>query len=113
MKTHIVITCVTVLGFFPTTALTQQEHERPYFVTYDHYMEERDALEIANATVVGRDKTINTFWGNWTEFEYGATNWWTTEFYLDAQHTRHEGIVFASQPASTRLTQFCMLSMST
>src|SRR5215510_14957371 len=94
MKYRVVITCATVLGFFPAAALAQQEHERPYFVTYDHYMEERDALEIANAAVLGRDKTINTFWGNWTEFEYGATTWWTTAFYLDAQHTRHEGSVF-------------------
>jgi len=94
MKNHIVITCATVFGFFPAAALAQVEHERPYFITYDHYMEERDALEIGVAPVLGRDESINTFWGIWTEFEYGATSWWTTEFYLDAQHTRHEGSVF-------------------
>src|SRR5262249_23760484 len=94
MKTHIVLTCVSVLGFFPTAALAQQEHERPYFVTYDHYMEELDTLEIGVNFVLGKAKGINTFLGNWTEFEYGARRWWTTEFYLDTQHTRHEGSLF-------------------
>src|SRR5262245_18177314 len=101
-KHHTVLTCVMVLGFFPAAALAQAEHERPYFVTYDHYMEELGALEIGANFVLGRAKDLNTFLGNWTEFEYGARRWWTTEFYLDTQHTRHEGSLFTGMRFENR-----------
>src|SRR5262245_19154873 len=57
-------------------------------------MEGKGDLEIGANAVLGQAEGINTFWGQWTEFEYGAMDWWTTEFYLDWQHTRHEGSVF-------------------
>src|SRR4029079_14555604 len=72
----------------------QEKPPNPYFVTYDHYLEEKDALEVRADSVLGKDDAINTFWGHLTEFEYGATKWWTTELYLDWQHTRNEGSVF-------------------
>ena len=84
---------VLVLVLTPTFVLAQ-DHQRPYFVTYDHYMEEKDALEVAAATVIGRAGGINTFFGNFTEFEYGARKWWTSAAYIDWQHTRHEGSLF-------------------
>jgi hypothetical protein len=65
--------------------------ESPYFVTYDHHMEEPGNLELATNPVIGRSTGINTFAGNWTEFEYGAKGWWTSEFYIDSQQTRHDG----------------------
>src|SRR5438477_301986 len=68
--------------------------ERPYFVTYDHHMEEPGSLEIATNPVIGRTPGINSFVGNWTEFEYGAKAWWTTEFYVDSQKTRHDSSLF-------------------
>lgn len=83
-----------VSGFFPMPALAQEQLEKPYFVTYNDHLEERDTLEISPNAVLGMAPTINTFWGLWTEFEYGVTKWWTTEFYIDGQHTRHEGSLF-------------------
>src|SRR5262249_40359675 len=68
--------------------------ERPYFVTYDHHMEEPGSLELAVNPVLGRSPALNSFIGSWTEIEYGAKGWWTTEFYLDSQHTRREGGLF-------------------
>src|SRR5262244_1941331 len=65
--------------------------ERPYFVTYDHHMEEPGNLEIATNPVVGRSSGIPAFFGNWAELEYGVKGWWTTEFYIDGQYTRHDG----------------------
>jgi hypothetical protein len=79
------------IGVFAATALAQ---ERPYFVTYDHHMEEPGNLESATNPVVGRSSGINSFIGDWTEFEYGAKGWWTSEFYIDSQHTRREGSLF-------------------
>jgi hypothetical protein len=37
---------------------------------------------------------MNAFTGSWLELGYGATAWWTTEFYLEGQSTSHESTVF-------------------
>jgi len=38
-------------------------------------------------------ESATSFHAFWTEFEYGATAWWTTEFYLDGQTTlRQHGV---------------------
>lgn len=68
--------------------------EPPYFVTYSHQMEEPGSLEIATNPVFGTQRGGNSFLANWTEFEYGAKGWWTTEFYLDGQSTSHDSTVF-------------------
>ena len=36
----------------------------------------------------------NRFIGSNVEFEFGATAWWTTEFYLDGQITQHDSTIF-------------------
>ena len=61
-----------ILVLIPALAVAQDEDGRPYFITYDHHLEEPDALEIGAAIRLGRDHDINTFWAAWTEFEYGA-----------------------------------------
>ena len=68
--------------------------ERPYFVTYSHEMEEPGNLEIEMYNAVGKPPAGNRFLGTTTEFEYGATAWWTTEFYLDGQVTWHDSTIF-------------------
>jgi hypothetical protein len=72
----------------------QERLPTPYFITYDHYLEEVGDLDIGFFPVIGRDKEINNFVGFLHEFEYGATKWWTTELYLDWQHTSNEGSLF-------------------
>src|SRR5215831_11434693 len=79
---------VLISGLIVTPGLAQ---ENPYFVTYDHHMEEPGNLEVATNPVIGRTPGLNSFAGNWTEFEYGTKPWWTSEFYVDSQHTRHDG----------------------
>lgn len=68
--------------------------EGPYFVTYDHHMEEPGDLEISFSPVFGVPKAGNGFLGSSTEFEYGVKGWWTTEFYLNGQQTWNESTVF-------------------
>jgi len=91
---------LVLLGFFssslswvfsPPPALAQ---ERPYFVAYDHYLEEPGNLEIEYFSTYGTQRGGNSFHAFWTEFEYGATAWWTTEFYLDGQTTFHDSTLF-------------------
>ena len=85
---RITFALAATLGIFASTGTAQ---ERPYFITYDHHMEEPGNLEVATNPVVGRSPGLNSFIGNWTEFEYGTKAWWTSEFYVDSQHTRHDG----------------------
>jgi len=68
--------------------------ERPYFVTYDHQMEEPGAFEFAVNPTLGIPKRAHGFVGTTVELEYGLKGWWTTEFYLDSQATRRDSTLF-------------------
>jgi hypothetical protein len=79
------------LIFCARPALAQ---ENPYIVAYDHYLEEPGNLEIEYFSTVGTQRGGHNFHAFWAEFEYGATAWWTTEFYLDGQSTFGDSTVF-------------------
>ena len=81
-----------LLAFFG--AGTARGQESPYFVTYDHYLEEPGNLEIEYFSTFGMQHAGNNFHAFWTEFEYGATAWWTTEIYLDGQKTFNDSALF-------------------
>jgi len=68
--------------------------EVPYFVTYSHYLEEPGDLELEFKGVTGKPNGANRFYAGNLEFEYGATAWWTTEFYLDGQATENDSTIF-------------------
>lgn len=69
--------------------------ERPYFVTYDHYLEERGNLEVAVATTTGIPKNAErVYTAPWIELEVGVTGWWTTELYLEGVTARGNGSAF-------------------
>jgi hypothetical protein len=84
------VLCLFV-GLFAGACVAQ---ERPYFVTYSHELEEPGNLEIEFFNAVGKPPGGNRFVGSNIEFEYGATAWWTTEFYLDGQVTQHDSTIF-------------------
>lgn len=81
------------LAFVYSPSLAHSQ-EKPYFVTYDHYLEEPGNFEVAYSSAFGTQRAGNDFHSFWTEFEYGATAWWTTEFYLDGQTTFGDSTVF-------------------
>jgi hypothetical protein len=68
--------------------------ENPYFVAYDHNLEEPGNLEVEVFSDFATQRGGNEFISYWTEFEYGATAWWTTELYLDGQSTFHDSTLF-------------------
>ena len=68
--------------------------ETPYFVAYSHHLEEPGNLEIETYSIYGTQKGAGDFIAPWMEFEYGVTGWWTTEFYIDSQHTFGDSTVF-------------------
>ena len=85
-----VLVCLS-LGFICFPALAQ---ESPYIVTYDHHLEEPGNLEVEYFSTFGTQRAGKDFHAFWTELEYGATAWWTTELYLDGQTTFNDSTVF-------------------
>jgi hypothetical protein len=86
------ISCRLALTYLAVA--TCQAADRPFFITYTHQMEEPSNFEVAFKNVTGKPGAGNPFLGITTEFEYGVTAWWTTEFYLDGQATRRESSLF-------------------
>ena len=90
--TGFLISLVFLLSFiFHVQAFAQ---ESSYLVTYDHYLEEPQNLEVEYFATVGTQRAGNGFHAFWVELEYGATAWWTTEVYLDGQTTLHDSTLF-------------------
>jgi len=75
-------------------AVRSYAQESPYFVTYDHYLEEPGSLEVESFSTFATQRGGNDFNAYWLEFEYGATAWWTAELYLDGQSTFSDSTVF-------------------
>jgi hypothetical protein len=81
------------LALFPGAFILKAQ-ENPYIVAYDHNLEEPGNLEVEYFSTFGTQRGGPNFHAFWSEFEYGATAWWTTEFYLDGQTTFGESTVF-------------------
>ena len=95
-----------LLFFLCVCVLPAGAQESPYIVTYDHYLEEPGNLEVEYFSTFGTQRAGNDFHAFWTEFEYGATGWWTTEFYLDGQTTFHDSTLFTGLRWENRLRPF-------
>jgi hypothetical protein len=93
---------LVLLGLLLGSGLPALPQERPYFITYNHQMEEPGSLEIALNPVFGRQTGGHDFLAGWAEFEYGVKGWWTAEFYLDGQSTRKDSTVFTGYRLENR-----------
>jgi hypothetical protein len=74
--------------------LQAEAQESPYFVTYDHYLEEPGSLEVEYFSNFATQRGGPDFHAYWMELEYGATAWWTGELYLDGQTTFGDSTIF-------------------
>ena len=90
---HLALCCWLLALSLLFIAVPVQAQESPYFVTYDHYLEEPGSLEVEYSSTFGTQRGGNDFHAFWGEFEYGATAWWTTELYLDAQTTFNDSTI--------------------
>jgi hypothetical protein len=78
-----------------TLPLASFAQESPYFVTYDHHLEEPGNLEIETSSTIGVPRSSQrTFFAPYTEIEYGVTSRWTSELYLEGQTTSGDSAVF-------------------
>src|SRR5437899_9174459 len=69
--------------------------EAPYFVNYDHQLEEPGNLEIATSTTMGVPRAGEKFYfAPYVEFEYGVAGRWTSELYLEGQSTWNDSTIF-------------------
>lgn len=72
-----------------------QAQESPYFVTYDHHLEEPGNLEIETSSTAGIPRQgQHFFFAPYLELEYGVTGRWTSELYLEGQSTAGDSTIF-------------------
>ena len=84
-----------LLAFLLMAKTALQAQESPYFVTYDHHLEEPGNLEIATSSTMGVPRQGQRFYfAPYAEFEYGVTGRWTSELYLEGQSTSGDSAVF-------------------
>ena len=77
------------------TVLPCSAQESPYFVTYDHHMEEPGNLEIEISSTTDVPRSGQRYYfAPWVELEYGVTARWTTELYLEGQSTWNDSTIF-------------------
>ena len=81
-----------VVAFLSSSLWAQ---ESPYFVTYDHHLEEPGNLEIETYTTSGIPRAgQSAYVAPYLELEYGVLGRWTSELYLEGQGTIGDSAVF-------------------
>ena len=94
---------LTVLAIMIASVLSSSAQGTPYFVTYDHHMEEVGNLELSTQTTVGLQKhQLPTYWAPLLEMEYGLTGWWSTALYLEGASANHDATVFTGYRLENR-----------
>lgn len=91
MKIYLYLLILIAL-FYATTTSAQ---ESPFFVTYNHHMEEPGNLDVETSTTSGIPRSGQVaYTAPYMELEYGVTAQWTTEFYLEGQSTVGDSTAF-------------------
>src|SRR5690349_7252623 len=81
--------------------------DKPYFVAYDHSMEEPGNLEISVSNNLGIPRAgPPLFSAPLLELEYGMKAWWTTEFYLEGQSRERDSTIFTGWRLENRFRPF-------
>ena len=96
--TFFLVVCLLWLASIPAPA-----QDKPYFVTYSHYLEEPGNLEIETKSAIAQPYGGNRDGAMAMELEYGTRAWWTTELYLDGQATAQDSTVFTGWRLENRI----------
>ncbi len=84
-------------------AVSAAAQSNPFFVTYDHHLEEPGNLEISHQSNIGFQKhDLPTYWAPLLELEYGVTGWWSSSLYLEAASQPHDSTVFTGYRLENR-----------
>jgi len=96
---------VLLMGAWPTSRALGQES--PYFITYDHHLEEPGNLEIETSSTMGVPRDGQHFFiAPYTELEYGVSGRWTSELYLEGQTTSGDSTIFTGWRLENRFRPF-------
>jgi hypothetical protein len=99
-----------IVFLFPITLIlapAAQAQENPYFVTYDHHLEESGDLETSVYTMIGLPRAgQSAYYAPLFELEYGVRDWWTTSLYLEGQGTSGDSGVFTGWRFENRFRPF-------
>lgn len=96
-----------LLGIFVVGLSNLRAQESPYFVTYDHHLEEPGNLELEVYTTSGVPRSGQVAYvAPYMELEYGVTGWWTSELYLEGQGTIGDSSVFTGWRLENRFRLF-------
>src|SRR5438309_891539 len=94
--------CIFAMCVFPWV----MAQEVPYFVTYDHHLEEPGNLVLETFTTTGipsgREPGQHFYIAPYMEVEYGLTNRLTTSMYWEGQGTAGDSAVFTGWRFETR-----------
>ena len=91
-------------ALFVLLSVCAAAQESPYFVTYDHHLEEPGNLEIEAFGTAGVTRAPQPgYIAPYAEFEYGLKAWWTTELYLEGQSTWGDSTIFTGWRLENRL----------
>jgi hypothetical protein len=84
---------------FPALA----QEDAPYFVTYDHHLEEPGNLELEINSTTGVPRSgQRAYFAPFAELQYGVNRWWTSELYLEGQSTAGDSAVFTGWRLESR-----------
>jgi len=83
------------------------QEDAPYFVTYDHHLEEPGNLELEMNTTTGVPRSgQRAYFAPFAELQYGVNRWWTSELYLEGQTTAGDSAVFTGWRLESRFRPF-------
>ena len=95
------------LAFALAFAMASAHAQNPYFVTYDHHLEDPGDLEIATFSTAGVPRSPQpSFFAPALELEYGVKKWWTSSFYLEGQSTAGDSTIFTGWRLENRFRPF-------
>src|SRR5437763_14741514 len=95
---------ITLFVFSVFASVTLQGQESPYFVNYDHHVQEPGNLEIETSSTVGVPRAgQHRFFAPYLELEYGVTGRSTSELYLEGQSTAGDSTIFPGWRIEHRL----------
>jgi len=79
------------------------QEDAPYFVTYDHHLEEPGNLELEMNTTTGVPRSgQSAYIAPFAELQYGVNRWWTSELYLEGQSTAGDSTIFTGWRLESR-----------
>ncbi|HZR28067.1 MAG TPA: hypothetical protein VFA71_04750 [Terriglobales bacterium] len=88
-------TVARYIFLFMLAALPAWAQESPYFVTYDHHLEEPGNLEIETQSNAGVPRHGEpSYFAPYIELEYGINTRWTSELYLEGQSRSGDSTIF-------------------